>query len=247
MADILRVVGTIAGIGGLGLGVFLLVYRDFVREFIRTRAFRDLSPAQATMLLGASIALTFAVAVLGIFAGLSPPTGPVPFLVLVGILLMFVLAVLVILRRPGTRDLPRTGSAFARVASLVDEGRLDDADRMLAAGNQNTAECWYWRSRIALARDNPVGALSYVDEALRRDAGHADSVAQKVRLLLLSTKRGDRTRARDLADRSSGLSDSLDAWLTCLAAEGMFAPGLRTDTELWMRCPFPTPSTVERT
>lgn len=50
---------------------------------------------------------------------------------------------------------------------------------------------------------------------------------------------GDRAAAERLGAEARGLDRSLDAWLDCLGAEGMFGPGTRTATELETRCPFP--------
>jgi hypothetical protein len=46
-ADVLKVVGQVAGIGGLALGVFLLLFRDIIRKNI----FSKLPPAEAYRLL----------------------------------------------------------------------------------------------------------------------------------------------------------------------------------------------------
>jgi hypothetical protein len=46
MAEVLRVVGAVAGIAGLGVGVLLLVYRDFIRSFFQTMAFHTLVDGQ---------------------------------------------------------------------------------------------------------------------------------------------------------------------------------------------------------
>lgn len=250
MADVLRVVGTVAGIGGLALGVLLLVYRDFIRDFIRQRAFRTMSSGQATILLGATIVLTFAIAVLGVFAGFAAGAGAVSFIVLVALLLLFVVAVLVIVTRRGGLGggsgggppHPDDRDAFERVVRMIDTGRPDEADRILsqvAPTRQGTANFWYWKARVAFARDNLDVASVYTDEALKRDAVHPHGTALKIELLLLSTKRGDRKRARELADRSYGITEPLDVWLKCLTAEGMFTPGLRVRSELDTKCPFP--------
>ncbi|MET7606550.1 hypothetical protein ABZS96_29440 [Streptomyces avermitilis] len=43
MVELFQVLAGIAGFGGVALGVLYLLYRDFVRDIIRTRMFRTLS------------------------------------------------------------------------------------------------------------------------------------------------------------------------------------------------------------
>jgi hypothetical protein len=62
--ELLKVVGQIAGIGGLALGVFLLLFR----EIIRKKIFPMLPPAQAYRLLQMIIVAVWSVAILGIAA-----------------------------------------------------------------------------------------------------------------------------------------------------------------------------------
>lgn len=248
VADVLRVVGGIAGIGGISLGILLLVYRDLVRELIRVKAFRELSSTQATVLLGGVVTTTFVVATLGIFAGLAASAGAVPFIVLVGLFLVFGLAVLLVVIKRSTvtgAGLPvKPGEdAFARVGRLVEEGRLDEADRLLAraGASPDDPDPWYWRARVALARDNIAGARACIDEALARAARDEYCVALKIKLLLLGTRRADRAAAQTLAAQSRGISAGLDAWLSCLTVEGLLGAGIRTATEMDLRCPPPAP------
>jgi hypothetical protein len=49
MNDVLRIVGAVAGLAGLSLGVLLLVYRDLASNLIRQRAFRTLSSSHTTV------------------------------------------------------------------------------------------------------------------------------------------------------------------------------------------------------
>jgi multisubunit Na+/H+ antiporter MnhB subunit len=63
-ADLLRIVGQIAGIGGIALGVLLLVFRDIIRK----RIFPQLARQQAYRLLRLMVVLVWSVAVLGIGA-----------------------------------------------------------------------------------------------------------------------------------------------------------------------------------
>ena len=62
--ELLKAVGQVAGIGGLALGVFLLLFR----EVIRKKIFPMLPSAQAYRLLRLIIVAVWSVAVLGIAA-----------------------------------------------------------------------------------------------------------------------------------------------------------------------------------
>jgi hypothetical protein len=64
MGDVLGTVGKIAGIGGIALGVFLLIFRDVIRRKIFSR----LPAAETYRLLRLIIVLTFLIACLGVFA-----------------------------------------------------------------------------------------------------------------------------------------------------------------------------------
>ena len=59
---ILKVVGTIAGIGGIAVGVLLIIFRDIIRKNI----FPNLTKIQAYKLLRLIVILCFIVAILGI-------------------------------------------------------------------------------------------------------------------------------------------------------------------------------------
>lgn len=146
MVEVLQIVGGIAGIGGLAIGVLLYIYRDIVKKKI----FPTLSSSHATILLGSLIFFTFAVAILGIFAGLAETGGAIPFIALVLIILIFVLVVvLIVSRRQRNHATPDEPEPFSRVRSLIHADRLEDADRelsRLAAAHQGRAEFWYWRA-----------------------------------------------------------------------------------------------------
>ena len=70
--ELLKVVGQVAGIGGLALGVFLLLFR----EVIRKRIFPMLPPAQAYRLLRLIIVAVWSVAIVGIAAWVYVGQGP---------------------------------------------------------------------------------------------------------------------------------------------------------------------------
>ncbi|MFF3409716.1 hypothetical protein ACFYW8_26655 [Streptomyces sp. NPDC002742] len=253
MVELFQVLGGIAGFGGVALGVLYLLYRDFVRDIIRTRMFRTLTSAQATALFGAVIVLAFAVAILGIFATLAESKGIQQFVVLVGMILLFLLAVLFIAARVTTgsrsrrRDAGVTEAERSLVAVLrhVTRKEPEQAERALEASpaDRDSEEFWYWKARIALARSNIRVASGYVEEALKLDARNPHSLALKIMLLLLGNDQAERDRAARLTEESTGLDRELDAWLRRLRAEGMFDGGVRTLTELEARCPLPTRTT----
>jgi hypothetical protein len=70
-AKLLEIVGQIAGIGGLALGVLLLAFRDIIRKNI----FPKLPPAQAYRLLRLITGAVWSVAVIGILAWVYVSTG----------------------------------------------------------------------------------------------------------------------------------------------------------------------------
>lgn len=143
-------------------------------------------------------------------------------------------------------DLDQIGTLPAatvdRVRLLLEEGQVDNADRVLQRLPNNyrqTAEFWYWRARVALIGDNLTVALAYTDKALAQDSGHAPTMAVKVRSLLLLNTRDARAHARQLTVACRELDRSLGAWLDCLCARGFLDDGLRTPSELDRTCPFP--------
>jgi hypothetical protein len=60
-ADVLKIVGQVAGIGGLALGVFLLLFRDIIRKNI----FPKLPPAEAYRLLRLITLAVWSLAIVG--------------------------------------------------------------------------------------------------------------------------------------------------------------------------------------
>lgn len=249
MLELFQVLGGIAGFGGLALGVLFLIYRDLIRSIIQNKMFRTLTAGQATGLFGAVIVFTFTIAILGIFATLADGQGAQQFMILVGILLVFLLAALALggrLLTGGRRGGPQAGAAaeeksLAKVARLVAGNEPDQAERALeAAGtDRESEEFWYWKARIALARSNPAVAAGYVDEALKIEPRNPHTIALKIRILLVGRAPADRDRAVQLAAASEGISSELDVWLRRLRAEGMFEIRVRTNTELDERCPLP--------
>jgi hypothetical protein len=135
-----------------------------------------------------------------------------------------------------------TVSPFVRVGALLDAGEALAADRALDAlqpRHRDSAAFWQWRAQVALASQNPDVACVYADQALRRDARHVPGVAAKVKALLLRGRPGDRSAARELADRSRGINSQLDNWLACLDRSAYFDAGVWADSEMETLCPFP--------
>jgi len=73
-ATLLKTVGQIAGIGGIALGVFLLLFRDIIRK----RIFPKLTKAQAFQLIRLIAVLVFLIALAGIGAWVWVETHPAP-------------------------------------------------------------------------------------------------------------------------------------------------------------------------
>jgi hypothetical protein len=71
-AKLLEIVGQIAGIGGVALGVLLIIFRDIIRKNI----FPKLPPAQAYRLLRLITGAVWSVAVIGIIAWVYVSAGP---------------------------------------------------------------------------------------------------------------------------------------------------------------------------
>jgi hypothetical protein len=63
-AEVLKTVGQVAGIGGLALGVFLLLFKDIIRKNI----FPRLPPPEAYRLLRLITGAVWSVAIVGILA-----------------------------------------------------------------------------------------------------------------------------------------------------------------------------------
>lgn len=64
--DILKTMGAVAGIGGLALGVYLLLNKDFLRRFFES--FPGVTRTHAFQLLRLFLILTWSIAVIGIIA-----------------------------------------------------------------------------------------------------------------------------------------------------------------------------------
>jgi len=64
--DVLKIVGQVAGIGGISLGVFLIIFKELIKKNI----FPSLKKDHAYSLLRLILILTWSIAVIGIFAWL---------------------------------------------------------------------------------------------------------------------------------------------------------------------------------
>lgn len=129
----------------------------------------------------------------------------------------------------------------SRVKELVRLGDYDGAEseiRHLPRTGMDSATPWYLRSMISVARNNPDVARQYLYRALREDPRHMSSIAALIRVLLVLNGDAERDEARRLAAAGRGVGAPLDGWLECMAANGMFEPGIRSDTEVDECCPF---------
>jgi hypothetical protein len=130
----------------------------------------------------------------------------------------------------------------SHIKQLVKRGDFEAAEqeiRSMARTKPAGAEPWHLRSIIALAHRNPAVAREYLYRALQQDSRHVPSITALIRVLLVLNGEAERDEARHLADAGRGIDASLDGWLECLAANGMFDPGIRSDTEVDECCPFP--------
>lgn len=65
--ELLKVVGQVAGIGGIALGVFLLLFRDLIRQVFQ-KIFPQLTKQQATDIIKLAMILIWSLALVGILA-----------------------------------------------------------------------------------------------------------------------------------------------------------------------------------
>lgn len=66
--QILKVVGQVAGIGGIAIGMFLLVFREAIREAIRKNIVSKLTEERSYQLMRLTLVLVWSVALAGIIA-----------------------------------------------------------------------------------------------------------------------------------------------------------------------------------
>src|SRR5579859_1274556 len=96
-AELLRVVGSVAGIGGLGLGIVLLLYQ----EVLRARVLRRLTKQQAYRLLTLVLLLVFLIALLALLAYIVTLRSAPPSAVSACVPLPYGMPLRTIISRPG--------------------------------------------------------------------------------------------------------------------------------------------------
>ena len=114
------------------------------------------------------------------------------------------------------------------------EEKFDKANRL----KPESPEPWYWKAKVALAKDNSVVALKYINKALDMDVHHWHSLVLKIKLLLLLGG-NKKLEAEKITKQSYGIADELDVWLNCLEQEKVFTNLVISISELDRRCPFP--------
>jgi tetratricopeptide (TPR) repeat protein len=124
--------------------------------------------------------------------------------------------------------------------SLEDKnfGRAEEQFDLSRKLNKEAPDPWLGKAHIAFVQDNLDVALKFVDKALQRESSHWQSLALKIKLLLLLGG-NNREEAMKLANRSLGLQEELDAWLKCLISQKVFDPLVTTASTLDATCPFP--------
>lgn len=65
--ETLKVVGQVAGIGGIALGVFMLLFRDLIRQVFQ-KVFPQLTKQQAAEIIKLAMILIWSLAIVGILA-----------------------------------------------------------------------------------------------------------------------------------------------------------------------------------
>ncbi len=99
----------------------------------------------------------------------------------------------------------------------------------------HSAEPWYWQAQLALARDNKHISLNYLEKALQLDPKHIQSLALKIKVLLLLGGRNMK-KAKQLANTIRHPSAALERWVSCLNENEFFSSLLVTATQLESRC-----------
>src|SRR5262245_58472813 len=72
--EVLKAVGKVAGIGGLALGVFLIIFREVIRKQI----FAQLGQSHSYRIIRLALVLTFLLAVMGLAAWIYADRAHVP-------------------------------------------------------------------------------------------------------------------------------------------------------------------------
>ncbi|BAY95740.1 MULTISPECIES: hypothetical protein [unclassified Tolypothrix] len=113
------------------------------------------------------------------------------------------------------------------------EEKFDEAKRL----DSQSPESWYWKARVAIAKDNKPVALEYIRKALQLNEGHLSSLVLQIKILLLmgGNYRGE---AKIIASQIYGMYDELNCWLDCLEKENLFSSIVLTSYELEKKCPI---------
>jgi hypothetical protein len=93
-SKVLGAVGKVAGIGGLALGVFLLIFQGLLKQNLLFQA--GLSQQQAFYTIAALMILTFGIAGIGIFSWLISarnPDQPMPHSSIIALIILFLLVI----------------------------------------------------------------------------------------------------------------------------------------------------------
>ena len=114
------------------------------------------------------------------------------------------------------------------------EEKFDEARRT----DNQSPEPWYWKARVALAKDNKSVALGYIDKSLQLDSSHISSLVLQIKILLLMGGKY-RLEAKEIVSQIRGRYDILGSWLDCLEKENIFSSIVVTSDELERKCPSP--------
>ncbi|MCP4347576.1 MAG: hypothetical protein GY795_18890 [Desulfobacterales bacterium] len=141
--------------------------------------------------------------------------------------------------------LPQTDEAVQQLlfsgSKLLKAGAIEAAEKEFDEARRHAPEApepLYWKASIAFARNNKSVALAYLDKALQFSPKHVESLALKIKILLLTG--GQKTSmAEQIASQSYGYSKTLDSWLDCLNKHNIFSQIILTNNELEHQCPTP--------
>lgn len=95
---------------------------------------------------------------------------------------------------------------------------------------------WYSKAKAAMDSDNHLNARDYINTGLENFPKHVESLALKIKLLLLIGGRKDRDDAKNVADQNLGVSPVLDDWINCLRNKKFFSSIITTKTDFETKC-----------
>lgn len=126
---------------------------------------------------------------------------------------------------------------------LLDKGKFDQAEAKFDEARRLTpksAEPWYAKAKVSLAKQNRPVALQYIDKALKINSKHEPSLVLKIKVLL-SNGGSERIQAKTIVDnigKNNEFSDDLNQWVNCLKYKKVFSKVLIVETELDQLCYF---------